>query len=44
MVTCEDILEEILAKLRDEHDTVDLVMKKLSDNEFVLSGRLELDG
>ena len=43
MVTSEDILEEIFGKIEDEHDTVDLVMKKLSDNEFILSGRLELD-
>ena len=29
--------------MRDEHDTVDLIRKQTAPDEFVLSGRLELD-
>jgi CBS domain containing-hemolysin-like protein len=43
MVTSEDILEEIFGEIEDEHDTIDLIKKQVSPDEFVFSGRLELD-
>ena len=41
MLTVEDILEEILGEIEDEHDIVDHVEEKISENEFLFSGRLK---
>ena len=43
MVTSEDILEEIFGEIEDEHDTVYLIEKQVAPNEYVISGRVELD-
>ena len=43
IVTMEDILEEIFGEIKDEYDTEEFVEKQLSGNEFIFSGRLELD-
>lgn len=44
IVTMEDLLEEIFGEIRDEYDlTEEFVEKQLSSDEFIFSGRLELD-
>jgi putative hemolysin len=43
IVTMEDLLEEIFGDIRDEYDTEEFVEKQLANNEFIFSGRLELD-
>ena len=43
MVTIEDILEEIVGDIEDEHDINDLTEKVTGKNEYILSGRIEID-
>lgn len=43
LVSLEDIVEEIFGDIQDEHDSYNLVAKKLNDNTFVFSGRMEID-
>ena len=44
IVTMEDLLEEIFGDINDEYDTSDeFIDKQISANEYIVSGRLELD-
>lgn len=43
MITIEDILEEIFGEIEDEHDLATLIEYKASENEYVFSGRVEVE-
>lgn len=43
LITLEDLVEEIFGDIEDEHDTNRIVMKKVSEDTYILSGRLEID-
>lgn len=43
MITVEDVVEEILGDIEDEHDTETELEKQLSTNTFKFSARLEID-
>lgn len=43
VVTLEDLVEEILGDINDEHDTKNFVAKQVNTNEYILSGRNEID-
>ncbi len=42
IVSLEDIIEEILGDIEDEHDVMNLIAKK-TDDGYLLSGRMEID-
>ncbi|XCI75027.1 MAG: hemolysin family protein [Flavobacteriales bacterium] len=43
LITIEDVLEELLGNIEDEHDKVQRIEKKTAENEFLFSARLEID-
>jgi putative hemolysin len=43
IITMEDVLEEIFGEIQDEYDVEEFVEKQIAENEYILSGRLELD-
>ena len=43
IISLEDLVEEIIGEIEDEHDNQNLVAKSLGNNEYILSGRLEIE-
>ncbi|MDX1943444.1 MAG: hemolysin family protein [Saprospiraceae bacterium] len=43
LITLEDILEELFGEIEDEHDEEEYIEIKVSEHEFIFSGRLEID-
>jgi CBS domain containing-hemolysin-like protein len=39
----EDVLEEIFGEIKDEYDVEEFVAKQIAEDEYLFSGRLEID-
>lgn len=43
LVTMEDILEEVFGEIEDEYDTTEEICRKISNDSFLISGKVEVD-
>lgn len=43
IISLEDVLEQIFGDIEDEHDVQELIEKRIDDNTWVFSSRLEVD-
>ncbi len=43
LVTLEDALEQLFGDIDDEHDQEEFIEARVSDSEFIFSGRLKID-
>ena len=43
MVTIEDVLEELVGDIQDEHDVEDEIMKRIAEHTYIVSGNVEIE-
>ena len=43
LVSMEDLVEQIFGDIEDEHDTNSSIAKKIGENEYMFSGRVEIE-
>jgi len=43
IITVEDIVEELFGEIEDEHDSIELIEERLSENQYRFSARVEVD-
>lgn len=43
IISLEDVLEQIFGEIEDEHDVQELIEKQVSDDEWILSARIEVE-
>lgn len=43
IITMEDLVEEIFGDIEDEYDINTNIAKKVAENEYIISGRMEID-
>ena len=42
-MTVEDVIEELVGEIEDEHDTFELIEEKINNHTYVFSARIEVD-
>lgn len=43
LVTTEDLIEELLGEIKDEYDIDENICRKIAENTYLISGRVEID-